>query len=296
MIKKIFLLLIILAAAVYFIGSSVLNKGIKTAVEKFGPQVTQTPVLLEAVNLSILSGKGTLTGLNVGNPEGFKSEYIFALGQIDVEVDTGSIFSDKIIINKIHIQQPQISYEKTLSSSNIKALLKNIEAFSGPSEETPAADAEAEETAEAGAQKQVVIKQLIIEDGSVYVGLLGAGSNVPLPRIEMNNLGEDGNKKSVAETIDLVLTEVLKSIGPAMSGAGDLLQEGGKAVLDNAKQLGAEKASEAAGEAVKKATEAADEAVSKATEAADEAVSKATEAADEAVKKATEGIKGLFGK
>lgn len=283
MIKKIFLLLIILAAAVYFIGSSTLNKGIKTAVETFGPQVTQTPVLLEAVNLSILSGKGTLTGLNVGNPEGFKSEHIFALGQIDVEVDTGSIFSDKIIINKIHIQQPEISYEKTLSGSNIKTLLKNIEAFSGPAEEK--ADAEAEAADEVGAQKQVVIKQLIIEDGSIYVGLLGAGSKVPLPRIEMNNLGEDGNKKSVSETIDLVLTEVLKSIGPAMSGAGDLLQEGGKAFLDNAKQQGAEKASEAA-----------DAAVTKATEAADEAVTKATEAADEAVKKATEGIKGLFGK
>jgi hypothetical protein len=255
MIKKIFLILVLLAvagaAAVYFIGSSALNKGIKTGVEKFGPQVTQTPVQLDAVNLSILSGNGTLKGLYVGNPEGFKSENIFALGQIDIDVDTGSVFSDKIIINKIHIQKPEISYEKTLTSSNIKALLKNIEAFTGPAEEKPEEEAPAED----GASKQVVIKQLIIEDGTIFVGLMGVGSNVPLPRIEMNDIGEDGNKKSMAEVIDLVLTEVLKSIGPAIAGAGDLLQEGGQAVLDTAKEQGVEKVGDAAGDAVNKASE-----------------------------------------
>ena len=274
MIKKLLILVILLAAAVYFVGSSVLNKGIQTGVETFGPKVTQTPVQLDAVNLSILSGKGTLTGLNVGNPEGFKSEHIFALGQIDVEVDPSSVFSDKIIINKIHIQQPEISYEKTLSGSNIKTLLKNIEAFSGPAEATP----ETEAPTETGTQKQVVIKQLIIEDGSIYVGLLGAGSKVPLPRIEMNNLGEDGNKQSIAETINLVLTEVLKSVGPAIAGAGDLLQEGGKAMLDSAKQQGIDKVSEAADQAVNQASE------------------KVSEAADAAVNKASEGLKSLFGK
>ena len=235
MIKKIFLFLVILAvagvAAIYFFGSSALNKGIKTGVEKFGPEVTQTPVRLDDVNLSILSGNGTLTGLYIGNPDGYKSENIFALGQIDIDIDTSSVFSDKIIINKIIILKPEISYEKTLMSSNIKALLKNIEAYTGstdesaptPDEEAPAAD---------GPSKQVVIKQLVIEDGTIFVGLMGAGTTVPLPRIEMNNIGEDGNQKSMAEIIDLVLTEVLKSIGPAIADAGNLVGEGGKAALE----------------------------------------------------------------
>ena len=234
MIKKIFLFLVILAvaavAAIYFLGSSALNKGIKAGVEKFGPEVTQTPVRLDEVNLSLLSGNGTLTGLYVGNPDGYKSENIFALGQIEIDVDTSSVFSDKIIINKIIIQKPEISYEKTLMSSNIKALMKNIEAFTGSTEEN-APEAEEAAPAEDGSAKQVVIKQLVIEDGTIFVGLMGAGTTVPLPRIEMNDIGEDGNKKSMAEVIDLVLTEVLKSIGPAIADAGDIVGEGGKAVL-----------------------------------------------------------------
>ena len=117
-------------------------------------------------------------------------------------------------------------------SSNIKALLKNIEEFTGSAEES-APEPEADEApAEDGSSKQVVIKQLIIEDGTIFVGLMGAGTTVPLPRIEMNDIGESGDKKSMAEVIDLVLTEVLKSIGPAIADAGDIVGEGGKAALE----------------------------------------------------------------
>ena len=235
MIKKIFLFLVILAvaavAAIYFFGSSVLNKSIKTGVEKYGPEVTQTPVRLDDVSLSILSGNGILSGLYVGNPDGYKSEHIFALGQIEVDIDTSSVFSDKIIINKIIIQKPEISYEKTLMSSNIKALMANIDAFTGSADENAPAATEAA-PAEASSSTQVVIKQLVIEDGTIFVGLMGAGTTVPLPRIEMTNIGEDDNKKSMAEVIDLILTEVLKSIGPAIAGAGDFIGEGGKGVLE----------------------------------------------------------------
>ena len=235
MIKKIFLFLVILAvaavAAIYFFGSTALNKGIKTGVEKYGPEVTQTSVRLDDVDLSILSGNGTLTGLYIGNPDGYKSENIFALGQIEIDVDARSVFGDKIIINKIIIQKPEISYEKTLMSSNIKTLLKNIEAYTDSADEN-APEPEEAAPAEDGSAKQVVIKQLIIEDGTIFVGLMGAGTTVPLPRIEMNNIGEGGNKKSMAEVIDLVLTEVLKSIGPAIADAGNLVGEGGKAALE----------------------------------------------------------------
>jgi hypothetical protein len=256
MIKKIFFILVVLilagAAAIYFLGSGAINKGIKIGVETFGPKITQTPVTLDKVKISILSSSGSLQGLNVGNPEGFESENIFALGQIDVDVEISSVFSDKIIINKIHIKKPEISYEKTLTNSNVKQLMKNIEAFTGPSEGKPTENAPEEDT---GAQKQVVIKQLIIEDGTIFVGVMGVGSKVSLPRIEMNDIGEDGNKKSMAEVLDLVLTEVLKSIGPAIANAGTLIQEGGKAAIDAAQKAGLNKVDDAAKDAVNKASE-----------------------------------------
>lgn len=230
MIKKIFLGLVLLAviavALIYFFFSGALNKEIKSGVEKFGPQITQTDVTLESANLSILSGSGTLTGLHIGNPDGYDSKDVFALGEIDLNVDIGSVFSDKVIIEHIIIKQPEISYEKTLMNSNIKELLKNIEEFTG-AKDTSAPEPEAE----SGASKQVVIKKLVIEEGKIYVGLMGVGQTVTLPRIEMTDIGEDGSQVTIAEALDLILTTVLKNIGPAIAeGGGGLGESAGDAV------------------------------------------------------------------
>ncbi len=268
MIKKLLFGMLILAliagAALYFFGTTLLNNGIRQGVETVGPRVTQTPVSLGAVNISPFTGKGTLTGLNIGNPEGFKSENIFALGQIDVKVDTGTLFSDKIVIDQIIIQRPEVSYEKTLTNSNLKQLLANIEAFTGPRQTTepaPTADAAA-----AGAKKQLVIRKLIIEEGTIYVGAMGVGQTVKLPRIEMNDIGEDGNRMTVAEAINLVLGKVMNNIGPAIANAGEL----GKAAAEAIKTQGLER-------------------IGQATD-------QAGQAAGDAVNQASKGIKKLFGK
>lgn len=242
MIKKIFLFLSILAIIgsvfIYFFGSSLLSKGIKAGVEKFGPEMTQTPVRLDQVNLSILSGNGTLSGLYVGNPDGYKSQHSFALGQIDVDIDTRSAFSDVIIINQIYIRKPEISYEKTLLSSNLKELIKNIEDYSGTADDRQTSPVQPDPVTADASSKQVLIKQLIIEEGTIFVELMGSGTTVPLPRIEMNDIGQDGSKKSTAELLDLVLTKVLRSIGSAIANTDELIGKNGKAMLDSAGEQG----------------------------------------------------------
>ena len=103
-----------------------------------------------------------------------------------------------------------MSYEKTLRSSNVKELLANIESFTGPADPSTPAQRD-----KAGAKKQVVIKELIIEDAKVYVGAMGIGQTVKLPRIEMTDIGEGGDRVTLAQAIDLVLNKVIDQIGPA---------------------------------------------------------------------------------
>jgi hypothetical protein len=254
MLKKLFLVFILLAAAglaaIYFFGAKALNTGVKKGIESVGPQVTQTSVALDSVNLSPLSGSGSLKGLIIGNPEGFDGDHLFKLGQIDVSVDKSSIFSDTVIVEKIHILAPDISYEKTLSSSNIKELQNNIEAFTGPKAETPA-DAPADTPS-----KKLIIKELIIEDGKIFVGGFGVGQTVPLPRIEMTNLGEEGTSANVGEVLNEVLRKVIGSVGPAIANAGEL----SKQALETIKTQGLEKAGQVGEKVGEKAGEAADKA------------------------------------
>lgn len=257
MIKKILLTLLILfiaaAVAIFVFGSKLLNELIIQGVEIVGPQVTQSPVTLENVDISVFSGKGSLQGLYVGNPEGFKNDNIFELGQIDVEIDAKSLLTEKIIVKEIIIRNPAISYEKGLKGSNLKTLMANIEAFTGPAapeEET----APVEETGEATPAPQVVIEHLVIEGGSIYVGLLGVGQTIPLPRIEMNDIGAGEERMSAAEMINLILGKIVTSIGPAIADSSEILTDGGKAI-GNAAGDTVNAAGDAAGDAVKKATD-----------------------------------------
>lgn len=230
MFKKIvisFLTLFLVGAVIfYFFGSSILSKSVKTIVETVGPKVTQTPVRLDTVKLSVLSGDGQLSGLYIGNPEGFSNENIFALGQIEVDLETGSLRSDELVINKIYIKEPLISYEKKLRTSNLKELLKNIEESTGGSsdtkdtEESKPEESTGEESSEPS--KNVLIKEFILEQPKVFLGAMGVEATVILPSIELNNISS--SEEEIAATIlQQVIAQIFNGI---KSGAvGDSTDE-----------------------------------------------------------------------
>ena len=122
---------ILLGVSLYY-----LDSGIKKAVETVGPQYTKTHVELRDVNLSPLSGKGTLAGLSVGNPPGFSDAKAFYLGEISITVDMKTLRADPVIIHSVRIVAPEISFEQGKHNTNLQQLLKNIEQATGPSAST----------------------------------------------------------------------------------------------------------------------------------------------------------------
>lgn len=241
MIKKLFLFSFILFFAailiVYFFGSTLLNKSIKTGVETFGPKVTQTPVRLDEVKLSVLSGNGLLSGLYVGNPEGFKSENIFALGQVEVDIVARSLLSDEIVINKIYIQKPHISYEKTFKSSNLKELLKNIEESTGSVDTVETQEPELPQPEDSGdvadePGKNVLIKQFVIEDPNVFLGLIGVGATVTLPSIELNNISSS-EEEIAATVLKKVIAKLGESIKSTTDNAAGSINDATREILDS---------------------------------------------------------------
>ncbi|MGB0184539.1 MAG: hypothetical protein ACPF9Q_03830 [Opitutales bacterium] len=241
MLKKIFFFLLGLFAlcliGLFFFGSVILNKSVTTTINAVGPKVTQTPVSVEAVDLSLTSGSGTITGLKVGNPEGYKSENIFELGEIEVDVKPTSLTSDTIVVEKVHINGPKISYEKTLKGSNLKDLQNNIKAFiqslPGAGEEKiegtpsdPASDKPA---------PKVIIEDFQIKGGTIYAGLMGVGIEVPLPSLSFENIGADDGP-SFAEIGDQIFQEILNVVGPALQNSTEFLGDSGKAVIDTTQE------------------------------------------------------------
>ena len=237
--KKTFLVLglggLIAAIAAYIVGAYFLGSIVTSGVNSFGPKLTQTKVVLAGANLSPLTGSGTLSGLSVGNPAGWSDGDAFALGKVHVDVEPFSLFGDHIVVNEIIIDEPVFNYETKIVSSNIKDLLKNIEAFTGGGGQEPAT--------KEGKPIKFVVKKFRLTNAKATLGAAGAALPVPLPPISLDNLGVDKGGITADELAAELMTHVLGSIVSGTAKAlGQLGGTAGAASLektkDAAKQVG----------------------------------------------------------
>src|SRR4051812_37595338 len=125
------LLLFVLVAFVF--GFVFLGSVVKAGVEQVGPMVTKVPVKLAGASVSVFSGKGELSGFEVGNPEGFKTPNSIKVGSVAVAVVPKSVLSDKVIVRSIRVEAPDITYETDLKGNNLSKLLANVQEMAGPS-------------------------------------------------------------------------------------------------------------------------------------------------------------------
>jgi len=240
MFKKLILtfgvIIILGIVAVAFFFSSLINKAVVEGVNYVGPKLTQTKVTLDSADISLFGGKGTLEGLFVGNPEGFSGDSALKLGKISVAVDLNTVNSDTVVIKEIYIKDPQVNFERTRSGSNLQALQKNIEAATGAGQkDSGETTGQGDGTAAADTpQQKVIIEHLVVEGGVVDVVVLGQKLTLPMPPLELNNIGEKEGGIDQAKAAALFMKELIGSIAKAVteqvSDAGDVGREVGKQV------------------------------------------------------------------
>ena len=213
-------------AAFYF-----LNDLVKGGVEAVGPQLTKGELRLTKVSLSPFSGKAQLTGLFVGNPQGWKTESAIKMGDIRVVLDVRSALSDVVVIDSIHIEAPEITYEGGLSGSNIGKILENIEAFVGGGEK-PAASSSA-------SGKKFRVKDIQIHAAKVRLSTPGLGGQtltVPLGDLRLQNIGTDGEGVTVAQLsrdiLKPLLANITKAAAEAATNVGGQLKDATKGTTE----------------------------------------------------------------
>lgn len=205
-----------------------LNRMIHKGVETMGPRVLQAPVQLERVALSVIDGSGEIEGLVVGNPEGFRTPTAFELGRLDVVVDLRSLRSDEVVVRKVVVDSPIITVEG-LDARNLRALQENAAAFGGPKEDPQ------EEKEDEG--KKVVIDHLIISGARVNYSptiLQGRSIPIPLPTIEMKDLGRDSGGLTIGELLSLILSNIDDAVVGVLRGSGELIANATGQILGGA--------------------------------------------------------------
>lgn len=241
--KKVFVglavLLVVLGAIVWRLYAN-LDVVVANIIKEVGAEVTRTSVAVSGVQLKLLDGRASVSGLKIANPAGFSDSDIFDLEQIAVTLDVESLKGGPIVIDELVVAQPRVFYEINKDGvSNLSALKKNIQSYAATGAQTSAE----QQPAATGSESQAV--KLIIRKLTFAGGHLSATSTLAperkletdLPAFQLNNIGQSTHGATGAQITGEVLDGLIKQATQAAGKVGadtlkDELQQKGKEALD----------------------------------------------------------------
>ena len=169
----------------------------------------QLPVQVEQVDVSLASGYARVSGLQIGNPEGFPSANAFDLADIQLNISVLSILpalfgSSPYRIEEILIDAPEVFVDVNADGDiNLEQIMRSIRqpgapaskpAEPRPGQETDSGDSTSTggtgETGEAREPLRIKVDALSIENLSFHLNRAGRDAETgTLPPIRMQDIG-----------------------------------------------------------------------------------------------------------
>ncbi len=210
------LLLVIVGIAVYLYNN--INTIVKTAIEKNGSAILGTELSVGSVDISLKSGRGTISGIKVKNPDGFGGGQAFELEEISLSIAVVSLNKDPIVVDEIRILTPDVNVildEK--GKSNIAVIKDAADRYKASSAR------KSENKQDGGYEKRFRIEKLTVEEGWVTadVTALGQGKiETALPPLRLTEVGGPGG-----DTPDGIGRTVTRAfLGAVMGAVGNELK------------------------------------------------------------------------
>lgn len=196
--------LVLVGGIVVFLGGR-LGLGImwKSALEKYGSQLAEVPVSVASVWVRPFKGQVAIRGLEMGNPDGFKTDRSLAIGTLDVEIDWRSLLGQKAVIRELTLSAVEVTYERALLKSNLGVISQMVE------EKTRAPEQLAGKL-----KRRVQADHVDVDGGKVNLSatlLGGRGVSLNLPRLELKDLGQDEKGITVTELASKILKMLLQN-------------------------------------------------------------------------------------
>jgi uncharacterized protein involved in outer membrane biogenesis len=208
------LLLIALGAGVYWLMNN-LNWVVRSQTEKAMSYALMVPVTIGGAEVNLREQWVELRDIDIANPEGYKTSHAMRFGVVRVQIDAASFRTTEPRIRLIRIVESDISFERTLRSSNLQDLMDNVSRLID--EDAPPPDPEI----------NLIIEQMIVENTTVRLTLPIASTvatakgnaSLSVSDIVIENFG-GGESMSPAEGMQMFIAVILKTI---LENAGDIL-------------------------------------------------------------------------
>jgi len=221
------ILLAIVAGAAFWVYES-LDVLVKFTLEHYGPDVAGVPVRVAHVEISPTSGRGSLKGIEIGNPQGFTAPHAARLGEVRVQVDPATIRSRLVRIREIAIEGPTIVYERGGKTTNLDAIHRNIEGYVSRNAPPKPSDPGAGDTV--WPHNLFIVDRFTIRGAKVTMtnpALRGQGITFDLPDIELRDMGKSEGGLTPSQLANIVTNTVIAKIAQKVLTNFDLLRKGG---------------------------------------------------------------------
>lgn len=289
------LVLLVIAAIVIVVVS--VNGIARKGIEKGGTYALGVPTTLDSASVGLLSGKFSMKGLEIANPQGFTDPHFFTLGEGAVQVDAQSFGKDVIELPLLSLDTITANLEKKGGQSNYKIILDNVKKLGGSGGDSKPADP-------SGDEQRLVVRELVIRNVNVKLDLLGlpggapggqlqklTAISIPIDEIKLQNVGKTGEGVAGSGVTFGQLTGIIVQavMAAAVQKGGDVIPaellgdlQGSLSGLTDLSSLGFE------------ALGGAPAQVQKLGEDLGKAAEDAGKKLEEGAKKVEEGLKGLI--
>ena len=180
---------------------------IKNGIYHAGPLITGVPMEIKHVAFNPFEGTLTIKDFILGNPKGYSSPYAVKLGHLHVDVGMTTLFSKKLLVERIEVRGVELNYETALLKTNIGEIQDHVNKLAGDNGKKTK-----EEKAAAG--KPLQIDYLELKDITAWVIMKGTKAKAPLivAPITMTNLGTGENGVSSVMVINDVLVSMVTGV------------------------------------------------------------------------------------
>ena len=287
---KTLLILVTTLVVAVVAGSLLIDRLIKTGIEKGATRALGVETELKQVDLSAFSGQFAMSGLRVNNPKEFTDAYFLKLDDCEIHLSLSTLMSNQVILPKIALSGIELLLEHNGRTGNYDVILENIggqkdQKQPDTDQEKPSADSDEAQG------KQYIVEELTIRNVTVHTQVLPSGGElsqftVNVPDIHLENVGSDtGNTDLITQISSTVLQAVLtavagksedmipKTIVNGLTNALESLDAIGTVVIDEAGNAAVQLGKEIH-QAVNEATEQIGEEFGKVLENLDEALPK----------------------
>ena len=197
------------AAAMIVFADSVIAKAINEA----GHRVLNVETHVDSCHLSLLKSTLTLSGIELKNPEGFRSPRMVYLEEISLSMAPASLLEDRVRVTEVEIRGADLTYEAAgFGRSNLSVFMEDLRRRLDSGHPLLG-------DRDPGDKKAISIDRLHLEGGQVTLQAVfskGKGIVLPLPPLEIRDIGKDRDM-GVSEAV----AEILRRLGlAALSTAG----------------------------------------------------------------------------